>query len=141
MLEVGAVVLLERVFDGDESPGRVLGDVCRCGVGERRYYIRVLSVQDEFLRWHLVDTGLFGSTILFRLASNTPAENEESFDGELQELSISWRTVIAAGESDWGHLSTVDRLPKRKAERLPKDIIFCREMMVAAVSLRAASLP
>lgn len=142
MLEPGAQVHLEGAFDGDESAGGVLAVVCKAANGARRYHVRVLEVQDDYLKWHLLESGLFGSTVLFRLATDTAEDSEETFQGELQELAISWRTVVAAGCRDWDALGTVEWLSKKDAERLPKDVKFCREMMVAAaVSLGTAASP
>lgn len=141
ILDVGSVVLLEGVYDAEESAGEILGVVCRTGGGNRRFYVRVLAVQDDYMRWHLMESGIFSSTVPYRLASNTDADEEDSYNGEVQELAISWRTVVAAGTADRTSLESVEWLPKKEAERIGKDTAFCREMMVAAVCLRAECPP
>ena len=47
-----------------------------------------------------------------------------------------------AGSSEWDALGTVDWLTERDFERVPRDVKFCRERMVAAaVSLGTAAPP
>ena len=132
LLAVGAVVELEGVFDGSESAGGIAGVICRAANSPRRYHVRVLAVQDDYLAWHLLESNLLGSTVLFRLATGTAAD---------EEVSISWRTLVAAGDPDCARLDSVDWLSQKDVDRLPRGVAFCREMMMAAVTPGVASLP
>ena len=84
-----ALVELEGAFDSSDSAGGVLGVVVRAADAPRRFYVKIYAVEDEYLRWHLLDSGIFGALTLFRLATNTAGDLEEAFEGEPQELAIS----------------------------------------------------
>ena len=49
-LPLGSIVMLEGAFDAEESAGGVLGIVVRAADAPRRFYIKVLAVEDDYLR-------------------------------------------------------------------------------------------
>ena len=81
--------------------------------------MKVLSVQDEFLHWHLLNAGLFPGLVQVKLASGGEADGEDEFGGELQELGIRWRTLVAPGAATAESLKDVDWLPENKSQRVP----------------------
>ena len=74
----------EGRFGRMESAGQFLAVVCRSGGDGRRYFCRVVEVQDGFLNWHLRESGLFGPLVPIRLADGTEADEVEEAEGELQ---------------------------------------------------------
>ena len=44
--------------------------------------------------------------------------------------------VVGAQEADRGGLSEVQWLPAKELERVPRELAFCQEMLVAAVAAR-----
>ena len=87
--------------------GRVLAVVVRAAEAPRRFHVKVLSVEDDFYRWYLLESGVFGALTLFRLATDSPGDLEVTFEGEPQELAVSWRVVVGPEVTDCSEVAAL----------------------------------
>ena len=102
--------------------------------------MRILSFQDEFLRWHLLDSGLCNGLVQVQLASCGNADTEQEFGGELEVLAIRWRTLVAPGSPLEEALPGLDWLQRKEVSGCLRNLAFCLDMLIS-VSRGAICLP
>jgi hypothetical protein len=139
VLPYGAVFEYQSVFVGGERGDGVLAVCLRKGPAPRSYYIRPISAENEYMRWHLVDRDNAPSTILMRFANKPEDLKSEKLNGEHVEMSSAFR--IFGIDDEIFDPEEIPWLEDRDYSRVKRDVAFTKDMLAAeAVPPREARL-